>query len=246
MSIIEVYFTPEEYIARHSAHNHTTVVVDILRASTTICTALAKGVKAIIPVAQLEEARAYKKQGYLVASERNSDPLAFADFGNSPLDFLNTKLLGKEIVLSTTNGTKSIAAANNSQKVIIGAFINLSSLAQYLIQNEQNVTILCSGWKGVFNLEDTVFAGALSDLLSQSGNYQQGNDGAVAALALWKSVESDFITKMLLSEAAKRLLSKGLKKEIEYCFKVDQVKVVPVLKNGKIITQTLYPEAMHK
>ena len=238
MQKIEVYFTPNEYVARQSKHKHLVVVVDILRASTTICTALANGVKAIIPVEKLADAKIYKNKGYLVASERNSDQIDFADLGNSPFSFLSKKLEGQEIVLSTTNGTKSIAASKGAQEIVIGAFLNLTYLAKYLISKKGNITILCSGWKGVFNLEDTAFAGALSDLLLQSNIYRLDNDSAVAANSIWQSLKSNLAEEMLNTEASKRLLSKGLKKEIDYCFKMNQVHVIPILENNRIIKLT--------
>ncbi len=232
---IKVFFTPGEYLARRHDDKQIVVVVDILRATTSICTAIENGVAAIIPVAGLKDAKNYKSKGYIVASERDSNTMDFADMGNSPLHFMDEKIRGKEVVLSTTNGTKAIEAAKDVRQLLIGSFLNLSALTTYLCTQKEHVTVLCSGWKGVYNLEDSLFAGALAEHLLQNGNFALDNDAALSAFTLWNTMSPELAQNMEGTEAAKRLTMKGLKLEVDYCQKIDTASCVPCLKEAKII-----------
>ena len=161
---IEVCFSPAIF---HEFENPEAivVVVDILRATSAICTAFMNGATRIIPVATLEEAENFKKKGYMVAAERDGIVRDFADFGNSPYNFTHDRISGKEIVYSTTNGTNCIMIAKNNYRVLIGAYLNISAIAEYVISQKKDLLILCAGWKNKFNLEDTLYAGALSELI---------------------------------------------------------------------------------
>ncbi len=139
------------------------VIIDILRATSAICTAFENGAASIIPVATIEEARIYKSKGYLVAAERDGYVLDFADFGNSPFNFTREKVAGKTIVYSTTNGTGIINQASNAGNIVIGSFLNLSSLVRWISDRDKNVILFCAGWKNRFNLEDTLCAGAIAE-----------------------------------------------------------------------------------
>ena len=124
---IEVCFSPRLYDHKLTTGNFTTVVVDILRATTSICAAFDHGVKDIIPVSGLDEAKSMKNDGFFVACERNGQVMDFADIGNSASDFLRDDLIGKQIVFSTTNGTKTINMARDAEEVLIGSFVNMQS-----------------------------------------------------------------------------------------------------------------------
>ena len=141
------------------------VAIDVLRATSAICTALHHGVEKIIPVSTLEEAFEYKRQGYHVGAERNGEIVEGFEFGNSPFSYMDDKYKGKTLVLTTTNGTRAINIASKTHKVVAGSFLNLDALADWLIEQDDNVLLLCSGWKDKFNLEDTVCAGALTESL---------------------------------------------------------------------------------
>jgi len=160
---IEVCFSPAMY---HSFHddNSIIVIVDILRATTAMCTAFMNGAKSLIPVSTLEEAKEYKSKGYLVAAERDGIVCDFADFGNSPYNFQREIVEGKTIVYSTTNGTQAINMAKKAYKILVGSFLNISALASYITYENKDVIIFCSGWKDRFSLEDTLFAGALAEI----------------------------------------------------------------------------------
>ena len=127
---VEVSFSPLLYSNKLTSNNFITVVVDILRATTSICAAFDHGVQRIIPVSGLDEAKKMKAQGYMVACERNGQVMEFADLGNSASDFLSQDLTGRTIVFSTTNGTKTINLSRDADQVLIGAFVNIDALIQ--------------------------------------------------------------------------------------------------------------------
>ncbi|MCK5372395.1 MAG: 2-phosphosulfolactate phosphatase, partial [Cyclobacteriaceae bacterium] len=166
---VEVCFSPRLYEHKLTRGKFTTVVVDILRASTSICAAFDHGVRTIIPVSGLDEARELKQKGFFVACERNGEIMDFADIGNSASDFIRDDLVGETVVFSTTNGTKTINMARDAEEVLIGSFVNIKALGDYLIRKNENVVIFCAAWKNLFNLEDSVFAGALAESMLNNG-----------------------------------------------------------------------------
>ncbi|HYW96031.1 MAG TPA: 2-phosphosulfolactate phosphatase, partial [Bacteroidales bacterium] len=189
---VEVCFSPALY-SYFENPEAITVVVDVLRASSAICTAFMNGVERIIPVGTLEEAKRLKEQGYMVAAERDGIVRDFADFGNSPFNFTPGRVKGKHIVYSTTNGTQAIQLASSSAEVIVGSFLNLSAVINHLLDSDKDVLILCAGWKSKFNLEDTLFAGAVVDRLLNHGDYQTICDSSLAAQDLWMLAKDDLV-----------------------------------------------------
>ena len=231
---IEVCFSPKLFGNIQTTSDFVTVVVDILRATTSICAALACGAKSVIPVSSLEEAKEFKQKGFAVAAERDGLMLDFADFGNSAFDFMKNDVSGLDIVFSTTNGTVAMEMAKSSEAVVLGAFINLSALADFLIKTDKNIVILCSGWKNMFCLEDSIFAGALIEKLTESKDFDIQCDSALASLDLWKTAKPDLLGYIQKAAHRKRLRMLGVDDVLEYCFTLDAVDVVPVLKNGRL------------
>src|SRR5690606_20666376 len=134
---------------------------DIFRATSSMCYGLANGARAIIPVAGLDECLSYRDQGYLLAAERDGRVVPGFDFGNSPFSYTEDKVAGKTVVLTTTNGTQAIQQCRDAEALVIGSFLNIGVLASWLKQQPHHILLVCAGWKNHFNLEDTVFAGAL-------------------------------------------------------------------------------------
>jgi 2-phosphosulfolactate phosphatase len=231
---IEVCFSPAVY---HRYHNPEAIVVisDILRATSAICTAFMNGAERIIPVETIEEAREFKKKGYLVAAERDGLVLDFADFGNSPFNFVREVVKGKEIVYSTTNGTQAIHMAKDSFRVAIGAFLNLDALAKWLVSENRDVLIFCAGWKERFSLEDTIFAGALAQQLLDSGHYETVCDSTLAACDLWMLAKDDLIGYIQKAAQRNRLRKLGLDDVIEYCHSLNLTEIIPVLEDENLV-----------
>jgi len=254
---VEVCFSPKLFPDIVTTGEFTVVLVDILRATTTIVTAIGNGAEAIVPVETLEEARELKMEGYLVASERDGIQADFADFGNSAFSFTRDVIEGKTLVYCTTNGTKalhiasgaggaedggvggargatSLGGAGGPGPVVIGAFINLSAVTDWLASREQNVVVLCSGWKQKFCLEDTLFAGALTERLLATGRFQTECDSAHAAMDLWGLARADVLAYMEKAAHRHRLRKLGLDDVVPYSFSHDEVDVVPVF-DGRVI-----------
>lgn len=232
---IEICFTPALFPHVITEDNFIVVVVDILRASTSICAAFANDVKAIIPIASTEDAEKMKNIGFLVAAERDGKKLDFADFGNSPLNFMTPDVKGKEIVYSTTNGTQAIDMSKKSDFLAIGAFTNLTALSKWLVSKNKNVLILCSGWKKKFNIEDSLFAGALAEKLMETKQFETVCDSTNAALDLWSIAKQDLLSYIEKASHRHRLKKLGLDDILEYSFTIDSTDVVPVLDGGKLI-----------
>ncbi|MDP1621516.1 MAG: 2-phosphosulfolactate phosphatase [Bacteroidales bacterium] len=231
---IEVCFTPKLLSEILTKDHYVLALVDILRATTSICAAFDKGVKRILPVATLEEAKAMKEAGYLVASELDGQKLDFADFGNSAFNFTREAIGGKTLAYCTTNGTRALETAKSAGKVAIGAFINLSALTKWLVRQDRNVVILCSGWKNKFCLEDTLFAGALTDHLLKTRQFTTVCDSAAAALDLWRLARPDILGYIEKSAHRHRLKNLDLDDIIPYSFTIDSTSVVPVYESGEI------------
>ena len=214
------------------------VIIDILRASSAICTAFANGVASIIPVAEVEEAREYKKRGFLVAAERDGFVLDFADFGNSPFNFTKEKVEGRIIVYSTTNGTGLINLASSSYMTVIGSFLNITSLTQFLIRQDRNVLLLCAGWKNRFNIEDSVCAGAIAEILMNSSYYKTICDSTYAAIDLWSLARPDVGAYIEKAAQRTRLRDKKLDDCIQFCLTPDFTDKIPVMNNGVLVVRS--------
>ncbi len=230
---VEVCFSPRLYGHKLTDTKFITVVVDILRATTSICAAFDHGVKEIIPVSGLDEAKKMKNNGYFVACERNGEILDFADFGNSASDFIRDDLKGRSVVFSTTNGTKTINMARDADEVVIGSFANIKALADYLAEKNENVVIFCAAWKSLFNLEDSVFAGALSEMLIGHG-FSTNCDSVLGAIDLWHRAKPDLKNYLSKSSHRNRLNHLVSEEDFNYTVTLNSTKVIPVLNGDKL------------
>jgi 2-phosphosulfolactate phosphatase len=225
---VEVCFSPKLFEDILTTGDFIVVLVDVRRATTTICAAVANGVEAIIPVATHDEARRLKAEGYLVASEKDGVQLDWADFGNSAFSFTREAIGGKTLVYCTTNGTRALHIAGGASAIAIGAFINVSALTEWLARQHKDVVVLCSGWKNKFCLEDSLFAGALTRRLLETGVFETHCDSAHASLDLWSAAEGDVLGYVEKAAQRHRLKRLGLDDVLPYSFACDQVDVVPV------------------
>lgn len=230
---IDVCFSPFLYPV-YEKEEQIVVVIDILRATSAICTAFQYGVDKMIPVATVEEATIYKKQGFLVGAERNAIAIEGFDFGNSPYSYMTDKIKGQTVVITTTNGTQAIEAAKNAYAVVIGSFLNITSLCNWLISENKSILLLCSGWKNKFNLEDTLFAGAVTEILSNHESFKL-LDGALATKYLYQQAHQNPYKFLNYSSHKERLAAMGLKDDIKYCLTLDQTNVIPILKDKYLV-----------
>jgi len=231
---IEICYSPALFPVYYSNKNCVVVVIDVFRATSAICTALQHGVKRIIPVASVDEAREYKAQGYIVAAERHGEIVEGFDMGNSPFSYMNPALKGKEVVLTTTNGTKAIERAKAADKVIIGSFLNLKAVCNYLEKQNKHVILLCAGWRDRYNMEDSLFAGAVVNQLKQNPIYTGIADSSLAADHLYQIAKGDLNGFLANSSHRKRLARLNLEKDIEYCLQENTMDLVPIFKGNAL------------
>lgn len=237
MRNIQVCYSPALF-QFYDSTDRIVVVTDILRATSAICTAFHYGVKAIIPVATIEEARQYRQMGYMAAAERNGIVQEGFEFGNSPFSYMSDNVKGQTIALTTTNGTQAVDIARDASKVVIGSFLNLSAIANWILQQNENVTVLCSGWKNRFNLEDSLFAGALVEKLLGEIESTDYDDAALAALRMYQDAKGDIYQYLADSSHRHRMKRLDLEKDVRYCLQTDIMDVVPILQ-GKHIVKAL-------
>jgi 2-phosphosulfolactate phosphatase len=232
---LETCFSPALYEPERHAGS-IVVVIDILRATSAICTAFENGAASIIPVATVPEARTYKEKGYLVAAERDGYVLDFADFGNSPFNFTREKVAGKTIVYSTTNGTGIIKMAASAGYIIIGSFLNISALTGWISKQERDVVLFCAGWKNRFNIEDTICAGAIAEKLLTTSLYSTICDSTLAAIDLWSLAKNDITGYIEKAAQRSRLRDKKLDDCIPFCLTADRTSKVPVIRDGILVS----------
>lgn len=232
---IEVCFSPALF-PYYENKDAIVVVTDILRASSAIVTAFMNGVEKIIPVATLEEAKDYKEKGYMVAAERDGIVRDFADFGNSPYNFTPGRVKGNQIVYSTTNGTNAIKLASSGSQVVIGAYLNITALAKHVKKAKKDLLVLCAGWKNKFNLEDTLFAGALSELVLEDDQFYTICDATLGSIDLYQAASKDMMGYIEKVAQRHRLGKNNLDDVIGYCHETDRTDLLPVLENDYLVS----------
>lgn len=234
---LEVCLTPA-LLHLYNVEEYIVVIIDIFRATSSICYGIDNGAEAIIPVAEVEECLAYREQNpdYLLAAERNGEVVEGFDFGNSPFSYTADKVAGKTVVLTTTNGTQALYLSRKAKQIVIGSFLNLTPLCNWLKTTHENVLLVCAGWKYNFNLEDTLFAGAVIEQL-KAGPYKP-DDAAIAANDLFQSGKHDIAAYLKKTSHSERLKQLGIEEDIAFCLYTDTTTAIPVLLNNKLVKLT--------
>lgn len=230
MPQIEICYSPE-LLHLHSLENKNVVVADILRATSCMVTGLACGVNSFKLFSDLEECKEMKNNGYLIAAEREGKKVEGFDFGNSPFSYMTEEVAGRDIAFTTTNGTQAVQKSS-SGKVVIGSFLNLKAVTEFLESSENDVVVVCAGWKGRFSLEDTLFGGALVELLS---HHSTNDDAALAARHLYSLAKGNLFQFLSNSSHFHRLEKLNIEKDIEFCLTLDQYSNLPLYKNETIV-----------
>lgn len=232
MPSIDVCFSPE-LLHLYELKGKVVVAVDILRATSTMVTAFANGATHIFPVMQLEECMGYASQGCLTAAERDGIKAEGFDLGNSPFSYTPESVKGRAVAITTTNGTRAIRLSEQADEVIVGAFLNLNAVVQHLKALNLDVLVVCAGWKGNFNLEDTLFAGAVVERLQDSFAFE--NDAALASLHLYQTAKEDLPGFLRKSSHVRRLEHLEIHKDIEFCLQQDLFNVLPVWQHDRLV-----------
>ena len=238
MPKLDICYSPE-LLPLYDLRGQVAVIVDILRASSTIVTALGEGVTHVFPVASLEECTAYGQQhGCLTAAERDGLPAPGFDLGNSPFGFLDAAqpVRGRALTISTTNGTAALRRSLAAAEIVVGSFLNLAAVTDFARQQQRDVLVVCAGWKGRFCLEDTVFGGALAARLEPLGFDVRSSDATLAALHLWEQGQAHLPAYLLQSAHVRRLNSLEASKDFDFCLQVDAyADVLPLWRNDRLV-----------
>lgn len=238
MNSVEVCFSPQLFDL-FAKKGSIVVVVDIFRATSAMVTAFQHGAKSFIPVSTIKEAKELKTQGFLAGGERNGEVVKGFEFGNSPFSYMSDKIKDREIALTTTNGTRAInIAKKGADTVLIGSFLNLQALADHISTQGKDVVIFCAGWKDRFNMEDSLFAGALTNLLLTSGKFYSDCDSANASSLVYRTGRKNLMTFLKSCSHRKRLAHLNLEKDVEYCLQRDVTDVIPVLQGDRLVRLT--------
>jgi 2-phosphosulfolactate phosphatase len=217
--------------------NQTVIVIDVLRATSNIITALMYGCKEIIPLETIEAAEKLKAPGDLLGGERNCLNLLDFDFGNSPYEYMTPYVQDKRILMTTTNGTRVILQANQAKHILAGAFINAQACARAAMELNEDVAILCAGTNDAFSWEDGLCAGLLVNELQQKTNHSfQVNDFGLCMLSSYSEVQPNLLQAILQSANGKKLSQLGFERDILYCSKVNISDFVPILSDGMLIS----------
>lgn len=233
---LEVCLTPA-LLYLHDFSESIVVVIDIFRATSSICYGIENGAEAIIPVASIEACESYRHSDFLLAAERNGEVVEGFDFGNSPFSYVKGKVDGKTIVLTTTNGTHAINMSRGASKIVIGSFLNLSSLCNWIKTQPNDVLLLCSGWKDKVNLEDTLFAGGVVHYLREE-NYAL-DDAGIASEDLYIMAKDDLNSYLKKTSHSERLKKLGIEEDIKFCLNLNITKEIPVLDGERLIKMVI-------
>jgi 2-phosphosulfolactate phosphatase len=211
------------------------VIIDIFRATSTITAALHNGAKCVIPVASVAECIAIGNRipGSITAGERDGKVAEGLKYGNSPSEYPAEFIKGKTLVLTTTNGTRLLHMVEDAAEIVVGSFLNLGALCAYLAMRNKNVLLGCASWKDRFNLEDTLFAGAVINSIQDA--FEINCDSARAAKYLYERSGGNFIDFLKDSSHYKRLSAFGLQADMAYCATPNLHPVVPILQGNEII-----------
>jgi len=237
----DLFLVPGPVIAERLT-GKTLVIVDVLRATTTICQSLKAGARAVIPVRQPGEAAEMRDkigiENAVLGGERGGIKIENFNLGNSPLEYTEETVGGKTVILTTTNGTQAYARAKHAAPIITGALVNISAAAAKVAETNQDLAILCAGDEGDFSIEDSLCGGMLIHLLIEKhGLKLKLNDAASLALLLYRT-NSDSLPETIASGEHGRSLSKlGFAEDVAFAGRTDSIPVVPILKDKRIVLE---------
>ena len=230
---VDIIFTADE-VSQEKTKGKICVVIDVLRATSVMITALHNGAEKIFPFKDIKtiQERCENLKNIIKCGERNALKIDGFDLGNSPLEFTKEKILGKDIYMSTTNGTKAVENSLSAEKIIICSFLNIKSVSEKLLEYKKDVVIVCAGTNGKFSLDDTLCAGLIIKEMQKHTEIQM-NDVLLAAVRISESHEN---IKDILKGSThyERLLSLGFEKDMEHIFSLNKYSIVPEYKNGYI------------
>lgn len=243
---LDTYLTPYYPESENNFKDQIVVMIDVLRASTTICAALYNGAKEVIPFSEIERAVAVyanlSRDNRFLGGERNGIKPEGFDAGNSPIEYSNDRIENRTIIFTTSNGTKIFVKGKNACRRLIGSFVNqsvvLNEINSYIVsskeENDVNITFLCAGTNGRISYEDIICAGNFMDELVKSHPNNEISDTADLALNLYRSNKENFREFLKTKSHAKYLKKIGFSKDVDICFEIDKYPVLPHVNESSI------------
>ena len=237
---IEVFSTAQAF-QEDEVRNKTIVVIDVLRASSSMVTALVNGAKGIIPVEDMAAASKIAAnldaKNVLLCGEKDGYKIDGFQLGNSPMEYSRETVEGRTLILNTTNGTKAVSRSALANRILIGCFLNAGAVVDYIRNSEDDIILICAGWKTRLSLEDMLCAGLIVDRLLNGVVDDLASDGAKIAHLLYKKYEHDIEAAVRQSSHARRLNGIAHPNDISYCSQIDIINIVPQvnLKDGIIL-----------
>ncbi|MEZ5051686.1 MAG: 2-phosphosulfolactate phosphatase [Chitinophagales bacterium] len=223
--VIEVCLTPALWYQFDYAEKNV-VVIDIIRATSTITAALYHGVEKMIPVETVQEAEAYLSKGYLVAGERDGYKIEHFQFGNSPYEFMGDDVKGKTIIHTTTNGTRCVLMSKGARNIVAGSFLNIEAVVDWIREENRDTILFCAGWKDHYNMEDALYAGSVVRALSDQ--FQILDDATLSTKMMYRYIRANMLRSVKQAQHFKRLAKLGIEKDIKFCMGNHKYDVVPV------------------
>ena len=235
---VELHFTPAPFVPGQ-ASGRTVVVIDVLRATTSICYALRAGARAVVPVAEPGEAAELRSRLgtdlAVLAGERDGVRIDGFNLGNSPLEFTREAVADKVVVMTTTNGTATFQRAGKARLVLSAALVNISRVVERVAEEPNDLTIICAGRRGGFAIEDALCGGMLLHRLEhERGMRLSVNDAGMLALMLYRARQATIKQAILEGEHGRFLTGLGFARDVEAASQVDAVPVLPVLRDGRL------------
>ncbi len=228
---IEVFFSPAG-VDELSMRGRNVIIIDVLRASSTICNALNNGAREVIPTPDIENATKIasnlSSDSRLLGGERQGKKIDGFDLGNSPLEYTPEKVGGKTIIFTTTNGAGAIYKCRYASMALVGTFVNVSAIVQAIVDVGGTWTILCSGRQGSFSVEDVTCAGMIISKVQAAAEVET-DDAGLTAVILYKNFKRSILGMLRKSEHGRYLTSIGFAEDLKFCAAVDSVPVIPAV-----------------
>lgn len=234
---IDVYALPSN-VQEKELKERVVVIVDVLRASSTIITALHNGCREVIPLIDIEEAielsKNYERGAFLLGGERNAQKIEGFDLSNSPYEYTSDVVKGRTVLITTTNGTKAIRKASDAKETIIGGFLNVEAVARYIGKQNADVAFICAGTDGKFSLDDILAVGAMLDAIQNMGKPMELDDLGLVCLQMYSSHKQNLRKVLEHTYHYKNLVKAGFETDVDYCIQLNLLPTIPVYREGVI------------
>ncbi|WP_018127525.1 2-phosphosulfolactate phosphatase [Balneola vulgaris] len=238
LEYMDVYFSVQAF-QEEDLRGKSAVIIDVLRAASSMVTALNNGARKIIPVGAMEDAvriaQTMDAKDYLLCGEQNGNTIEGFHLGNSPLEYTKEVVADKTLIINTTNGTKAIKKASLANKIYVGCFLNQQSILEGLKEHDDDVVLICSGWQGKMSLEDTLFAGSVIYEMCEGKLPENTKDGVKIAFSLYEKYKENLEQSIGTSDHAIRLKELVPDGDIPFVCQKNKFDVLPTMKDGILI-----------